>query len=205
MRVTGNDTGRGHRWPGTLLALPALCHAGRVRERTVSTAPPATRAVLASRAEAACRGAVCDPSHYRPRPRCCPPTKSVAPFLALHCLGRERARPFNARRQRLGQLCSVDSLAVRSKDVRLPRHTLRVTSLCVGCLALPAAMAPYRVRRLLLWPCRQPSGEDVPLVPLFRSGDVARVLTPQTSQAMTSPISVVPLAAEAITFNSSWP
>ena len=101
-----------------------------------------------------------------------PADQTVAPCLALHYLGRERARPFNARRQWLGQLCSVDSLAVRSKDVRLPRHTLRVTSLCVGCLAMPAAMAPYRVRRLLLWPCRQPSGEYVPPIPLFRSGDV---------------------------------
>ena len=63
--ATRNGTGRGHRWPGTLLALPALCHASRIHARTASTAPPATRAALASRAKAACH---LPPRCPRPQP-----------------------------------------------------------------------------------------------------------------------------------------
>ena len=55
VHVTEIGTRRGHRWPGTRLALLVLCHAGRVRARIAST-------VLASRAMVACHRATATPA-----------------------------------------------------------------------------------------------------------------------------------------------
>ena len=204
MRVTGIDTGRGHRWPGTLLALPALCRVGRVRARTASTVPPGTRVALALRARSAC-------PRCRPRPRYCPaaghghaaayrPVLSRhALLLLLHCLGRECVGPaLHAARRPAGPVSVDILLAARALGDSLPCRHLGVD------VALPLLSGATRRDSAIPRSSSYRSGcaDDSP-VPLFHSGDVARALTPQTSQAMTSPVSVVPLAATTITFNSS--
>ena len=124
MRVTGIDTGRGHRWPGTLLALPALCRAGRVRARTASTVPPRTRVALALRARSACPAT--GHGHaaaYRPV------LSRHALLLLLHCLGRERAGPaLHAARRPAGPVSVDILLAARALGDSLPRRHLGVAS-----------------------------------------------------------------------------
>jgi len=70
-------------------------------------------------------------------------------------------------------------------------------SRCLYCLARPDAMEPYRARRLDIVAGQTARLSRCPVVVLL-----ARALTPQMSQAMTSPVSVVLLATEAILLNS---
>ena len=70
-------------------------------------------------------------------------------------------------------------------------------SRCLFCLALPNAMTPYRAHHLAAVAVQTARLSRYPVVVLL-----ARALTPQTSQDMTSPVSAIPLATEAILPNS---
>ena len=63
-------------------------------------------------------------------------------------------------------------------------------------------MAPYRVRRVAAVTMQAAVWGYVPPILLSVVVMLARVLTPQMSQAMTSPVSTVSLAAETIFPNS---
>ena len=124
VRVTEIGTRHGHRWPGTRLALPALCHAGRVRARIAST-------VLASRAMVACHRATATlataslghTAARRPNYRAMPCSTTSWPGVrqVIHC---------TAPTARLALLHCLLGCALDGRPPAPPY--LRVASLCIG-------------------------------------------------------------------------
>ena len=124
VRVTRISTGRGHRWPSTLLALPALCRAGRVRARIAST-------VLASRAMVACHRATATPATAGlGHAAACRPNCRAMPCSATSWPGARRVIHCTAPTAMLALLRCLLGCALDGRPPAPPY--LRVASLCVG-------------------------------------------------------------------------